>query len=71
MIQSIIPRETNSHISEVEREHVEDGQHVELDVGNLRLFVTTSGETTSVVLADERENRQSSIIVEDEMWMMR
>ena len=67
----MIPHKPESRIWEVKREHVKNGEHVELDVGDLRLFVTTSGETTSVVLADERENRQSSIIVEDETWMTR
>jgi hypothetical protein len=55
------------------REDVTEGvSHVELDVdGSRSLYVTTCGETTSIVLADSAKERQASISVEDGEWSVR
>ena len=55
-----------------DRDDVEAGAHVELDVGNdCRVFVTSIEETTSVVLADNEEEKQASIMVREGEWTVR
>lgn len=57
-------------ITVAERENLEAGEHVELAVGNRRLYVTETQGTTSVVLADPGE-RQASVVVEGGEWETR
>lgn len=56
----------------VDRDDVEAGAHVELGVGNdCRVFVTAVEETTSVVLADNEDGKQASIMVRDGEWTLK
>lgn len=57
-------------ISVAERDRLEEGEYVELAVGNRRLHVTEAEDCTSVVLADPGE-QQASIAVEDGEWETR
>lgn len=53
-----------------DRENPEAGEYVELAVGDRRLHVTESGDTTSVVLAVSDVGKQASV-VEDGEWETR
>lgn len=71
MTESTTAHGIDHRIRETDREKLDEGEHVELDLGKLTLFVTVSRDTTAIVLADEHEQRQSSIVVDEDVWVTR